>query len=176
MTEYLLDLATPADADDIVRIVNGAYRGQNGTAGWTSEAGLIAGQRTDATQVERLIGAGNPTVLVMRDGDTGRIVATVCADRLAADRTELGMLSVDVAWQGGGAGKRLIALTEAWLRERGVTVASMTVVHARTELIAWYGRQGYLPNGETVAFPYDDPAVGRPLRDDLYFVVLEKRL
>ncbi|WP_342050194.1 MULTISPECIES: GNAT family N-acetyltransferase [unclassified Cupriavidus] len=175
MTAYQLDRATPADADAIVRIVNGAYRGQDGQAGWTSEAGLIAGQRIDAAQVARLIGADNPTVLVMR-ATGGPVVATVCADRLDAGRTELGMLSVDVALQGGGAGKRLIALTEDWLRARGVAVACMTVVHARTELIAWYGRQGYLPNGETVPFPYDDPSVGLPLRDDLHFVVLEKPL
>lgn len=180
MTEYQLDHATAADVPDIVRIVNGAYRGQDGVAGWTSEAGLIAGQRTDAAQVAALVAgtvAGdNPVVLVMRERPSKRVVATICLDQLEPERTELGMLSVDVTLQGGGAGKRLVALTEDYLLARGVTRACMTVVHARAELIAWYGRQGYLPTGATVAFPYDDPSVGQPLRDDLHFVVLEKQL
>ncbi len=46
----------------------------------------------------------------------------------------------------------------------------MTVIHRRTELIAWYERRGYHPTGETRPFPVDPP------RPDLHFVVLEKGL
>ena len=50
----------------------------------------------------------------------------------------------------------------------------MTVVNVRDILIAWYERRGYTLTGEMRPFPYGDERFGRPLRDDLYFVVLEK--
>ena len=52
----------------------------------------------------------------------------------------------------------------------------MTVVWVRDALIAWYQRRGYSLTGETEPFPYGDERFGRPLRDDLHFVVLEKEI
>ncbi len=52
----------------------------------------------------------------------------------------------------------------------------MTVVNVREVLIAWYLRRGYHKTGETNPFPYGDDRFGKPLRDDLNFVVLEKNL
>jgi hypothetical protein len=49
------------------------------------------------------------------------------------------------------------------------------VIHHRSELIAWYVRLGYVETGEREAFPTDQ-RFGRPLRDDLEFVVLRKSL
>ena len=43
-------------------------------------------------------------------------------------------------------------------------------------LLAWYERRGYALTGERRPFPSRDPRFGRPRRDDLEFVVLEKRL
>ncbi len=50
----------------------------------------------------------------------------------------------------------------------------MTVINVRETLIAWYLRRGYAKTGATEAFPYGDDRFGKPLRDDLCFVVLEK--
>jgi hypothetical protein len=52
----------------------------------------------------------------------------------------------------------------------------MTVLAVRETLISWYQRRGYRETGVTEAFPYGDERFGRPLRSDLYFVVLEKEL
>jgi hypothetical protein len=52
----------------------------------------------------------------------------------------------------------------------------MTVIAQRQELIAWYQRRGYSLTGEARPFPTEDPRFGLPKRDDLGFVVLEKRL
>jgi hypothetical protein len=52
----------------------------------------------------------------------------------------------------------------------------MTVLHVRDALVAWYLRRGYALTGETKPFPYNDDRFGRPLRDDLHFVVLAKQL
>jgi hypothetical protein len=47
---------------------------------------------------------------------------------------------------------------------------------AEAELIAWYRRRGYLATGEMAPFPYGDARFGLPVRDDLAFIVMEKRL
>jgi hypothetical protein len=52
----------------------------------------------------------------------------------------------------------------------------MTVLHLRDTLIAWYERRGYSLTNETQPFPYGDERLGKPLRDDLHFVVLAKNL
>ena len=52
----------------------------------------------------------------------------------------------------------------------------MTVVNVRDTLIAWYQRRGYTLTGETKPFPYGDNRFGKPLRNDLHFVVLQKEL
>jgi len=50
------------------------------------------------------------------------------------------------------------------------------VLNVRESLIAWYIRRGYTLTGETQPFPYGDERFGRPLRDDLHFVVLVKEI
>ena len=73
-------------------------------------------------------------------------------------------------------GRALLAAAEDFAKERGARRIHMTMVHVRETLIAWYLRRGYALTGETEPFPYGDERFGRPLRDDLHFVVLEKDL
>jgi len=60
--------------------------------------------------------------------------------------------------------------------EWGVAEMRMTVIDIRSELIAWYERRGYLRTGEHQPFPYGDERFGIPLRQDLRFELLCKRL
>jgi ribosomal protein S18 acetylase RimI-like enzyme len=75
-----------------------------------------------------------------------------------------------------GLGNLLLGEAEGFARERGAHRMRMTVIHLRTALIAWYERRGYRQTGKTKPFPYGDERFGRPLRDDLYFAILEKDL
>jgi len=57
----------------------------------------------------------------------------------------------------------------------------LQVIALREDILAWYRRRGYETSATepTRPFPYDFVAKargGRVLRDDLYFVVLEKEL
>jgi len=67
-------------------------------------------------------------------------------------------------------------MAEGFAKERGACRMRISVVNVRKTLIAWYERRGYILTGETQPFPYGDERFGKPLRDDLQFVLLEKNI
>lgn len=70
----------------------------------------------------------------------------------------------------------MLLAAEEYVRVRGAKRIRMSITNVREALIAWYVRRGYERTGEIEPFPYGDDGYGRPLRDDLAFVVLEKML
>jgi len=173
LSSFDLTPAAPADAVAIARIVNGAYRGEGTAAGWTSEVGILSGARADVGTISRMTEAGH--VFVLRD-EAGAPTCCICLEAMEDATCYLSMIAVDPVHQGGGWGKKIIASAERYVRVQGGRIGRMTVIVARESLIAWYLRQGYEPTGKTEPFPYDDVSVGKPLRDDLHFIVLEKQL
>lgn len=167
-----------AGTDDIAALlplIEGAYRGEGSRRGWTTEADLLGGQRTDAEALAEILADPKQAILMAEIG--GQLVGSV----LMADRGEgtgyLGMLSVDPTRQGHGLGKALVRAVEAGVVERfGAQRIEMQVLWQRDSLLAWYERMGYRRTGETRPFPMDNPRMGLPLRDDLWFEVLEKAL
>lgn len=167
--------AGAGDIASLLPLIEGAYRGEGSRRGWTTEADLLAGQRTDPEMLAEII--SDPAQAILMAEVDGDLVGSV----LMADRGEgkgyLGMLSVDPARQAGGIGKALVKAVEAGVVERfGARRIEMQVFWQRDSLIAWYERMGYRRTGETRPFPMDNPRMGLPLRDDLWFVVLEKDL
>ena len=167
----------PATAGDIARLhrlIESAYRGDAARRGWTHEADLLDGQRTDATELSALV--ANPARVLLMAEQKGELVGCVQVTDLGDDLAYLGMLTVDPERQAGGLGRELLEAGEAWARDRfGARAMEMTVIARRRELIAWYERRGYALTGETRPFPMDDPRFGLP-REPLFFVVLRKRL
>ncbi len=173
--------ATTGDVVTVVALVESAYRGESSRAGWTTEADLLDGQRTDAAEVAALVAGGDDgtaVVLVAEEGgDAGAIVACCAVDGGAAGAAHFGMFAVRPGLQGRGIGRRLVEAAERHAAEQlGAVAMRMEVIRQRDELIAWYRRLGYEPTGETAPFPYGDEHFGLPRRDDLMFVVLERRL
>ncbi|HTV21560.1 MAG TPA: GNAT family N-acetyltransferase [Polyangiaceae bacterium] len=167
-------LARPADAGDVVALVESAYRGEPSRAGWTTEADLLDGQRTDREEVDALI--LDPTVAIVLARRHGELVGSV-AVRIDDERVaHIGMFAIRPTLQGAGIGRGLLGEAERVARERGAREAEMTVIEQRIELLEWYARRGYLPTGETEPFPYDNPRFGLPKRADLRFLVLAKKL
>jgi GNAT superfamily N-acetyltransferase len=170
-----LEPALPGDIPAIVALMNGAYRGN--TSGWNTEAGYIGGDRTNVALLEAEIrDKPDAAQLVVRADDNERLVASVWLEPVGDGVWYLGALTVDPTLQMGGMGRTLLAAAEDWAVARGARTIRMTVVHIRDALIAWYERRGYALTGATASFPYGDERFGRPMRDDLYFVVLEKRV
>ncbi|MGH8215476.1 MAG: GNAT family N-acetyltransferase [Rhodanobacteraceae bacterium] len=170
--------ATAADVEAVVALTQSAYRGDASRVGWTTEADLLDGQRTDARQVAELIANANvKTLLAERDG---QLLACCVIERLFDDHPGdgyFGMFSVRPDAQGGGTGRALLAEAERVARDDWHCRAMrMTVIDCRAELIAWYERRGYRRTGEFRPFPYGDARFGIPRRDDLRFEWLIKEL
>jgi ribosomal protein S18 acetylase RimI-like enzyme len=167
-----------ASLDDIPvldGLVQSAYRGDASRAGWTTEADLLAGQRTDPSALAVII-TGPSGVIVVAEED-GTVVACCQLERRGGGTAYLGMLAVRPTLQARGVGRAIVAEGERIARtEWGAVRVQMTVIRQRSELIAWYERLGYRRTGATAPFPYGDERFGLPKVDDLSFVVLEKPL
>ena len=172
----IISPAAIADVDAILTLVNAAYRGIGAKTGWTSENGIVSGTRVDAASVESLLTQQRTVILLMRRESGARPVGCIVV-RLDDDATcELSMFAIHPHEQASGLGRTLLTAAETYASRHGARIAELTVVHVRDTLIAWYERQGYRRTGATKAFPYHDPSLGQPLRDDLHFVVLAKTL
>src|SRR5262245_4524005 len=129
------------DIPDLVRVINAAYE---------LEKFFVAGDRTDAETVRRMMDKG--TFLTERDA-AGALAAGVYVE-LRGDRAYFGMLAVDPSRQGSGLGRRLVDAAEQFAREAGCRVMDIRVVNLRTELPPFYRRLGYVESGvETIEEP-----------------------
>lgn len=175
MSETSFRPAAPDDIPALHRLIESAYRGDSAKMGWTHEADLLGGQRTDEAELRDILSDPARALLLAEVGG----VLTGCVQ--VADQGQglayLGLLTVDPTRQAGGLGRLLIDAAEAEAVARfAATRMEMTVIRQRAELIAWYERRGYRLTGETRPFPLDDERFGLPQTRELEFVVLEKAL
>ena len=187
--------ATLADVSAVVFLVESAYRGDASRAGWTTEADLLDGQRTDEIEIREIICGAHSRIRLAEQSPTavrildqnqahtpsqGRVLPhLVGCVRIehAGDAGYIGMVSVLPTLQSAGIGRQLLHEAERVIRdELRLPRARMTVIGQRDTLIAWYQRRGYSLTGKKENFPYGQPRAGKPRRDDLYFEVLEKSL
>jgi ribosomal protein S18 acetylase RimI-like enzyme len=168
--------AVAADVPAIVALVESAYRGEVSRAGWTTEADLLDGQRTDAMDVAALVAGPRTRILLALAEDSGELLGSVLVGD-EPDAVYLGMFAVRPAQQARGVGRALLAEAERVGRTvLGHKVARMTVLAQRPELIAWYQRRGYALSGRHHPFPYGNPRLGLPRRQDLVLEELRKPL
>jgi ribosomal protein S18 acetylase RimI-like enzyme len=179
MADWTITTCDLADLADVADLVNAAYRGEGGHAGWTSELGLVDGQRTTTAALkEDLASSDAAFILALREAQ--HILACVRLERATGIRGQsichIGMLAVRPGAQDRGLGRTMLHRAEADGMGLGAQLARITVVSVRESLIAWYERHGYRRTGEIEPFPYEEARFGAPLRSDLEFVVLEKPL
>lgn len=150
-----------------------AYRGE-GLGGWTTEAHLVGVRRTDAEAVGEVLAARESMIMLVEiGGDLAGCVELTKQESFA----RLAMLAVRPDLQDRGIGGALVREAERVCREEfGAQEIRMQVLQVRNDIIAWYERRGYTPNGDRFPFPYGDERFGVPKRDDLEFVVLVKVL
>ena len=161
------------DIDALHALIESAYRGDSAKRGWTHEADLLGGQRTDAKALREIIMADNQIILLAKEGKN--IAGCVQLSRIGDGLAYLGLLTVDPDLQAAGLGKLLLAESERFVRENWQADAiEMTVIKQRADLIAYYERRGYLRTGEHRPFPHGDSRFGLPKSSELEFAVLRK--
>ena len=175
----VLERVVEADYAAVVELANLAYRGTGkkdgeADASWNVETGLVEGPRLTETILREEL-AEKPELLVWRDEPAGQLMGTVWLEPKVDDVWYLGLLTVRPDVQNRQLGRTLLAAAESYVKERGGRRITMTVLSGRDALMGWYERRGYRKTGETQPYPYGNPRVGKPLRDDLHFVVMEKR-
>jgi ribosomal protein S18 acetylase RimI-like enzyme len=174
-----------ARADDvpaIVALVESAYRGESSRAGWTTEADLLDGQRTDAEAISTVL-AGRGSAMLLAEAD-GELVGCCQLEQPRPPphspftaEAYFGMFAVRPGRQGQGWGRQILAEAERLARDEwSASTMLLSVLAQRPDLIAWYERRGYRRTGETRPFPYGNERFGVPKRPDLSFAVLAKPL
>jgi ribosomal protein S18 acetylase RimI-like enzyme len=166
--------ATETDLSEVVELTNLAFRGD---VGWTLETKYIEGQRTDvATLKGEMTAKPEALLMIWRDERDGTLLGSVWLEPGDGGAWYMGLLAVRPEQQGRQLGRQMVEASEELVRSRGGTKIVISVVNVREKLMHWYERRGYVLTGEQKPFPYGNERVGRPLRDDLYFVVMEKAL
>jgi GNAT superfamily N-acetyltransferase len=167
--------AVHSDIPALHTLIESAYRGDTARQGWTHEADLLDGQRTDPASLTEIIDDPDQRILIALDGTT--IIGCVQIARKENGKSYLGLLSVDPLRQASGLGRQLITAAEqAAAAYFGAQVIEMTVIRQRSELIDYYQRRGYSLTGEERPFPLGDARFGLPRTSELAFVVLAKRI
>jgi GNAT superfamily N-acetyltransferase len=175
----VLKPAVEADYAEIIDLANIAYRGTGPSASWNIE-NFIEGQRLNESLLrEELAEKPHAHLLTCRDepdNPASPLLGTVLLDPEKDGVWYLGLLTIRPDMQKRKLGRSLLAAAEDFAKQHGARRIQLTVVNVRDTVIAWYLRRGYTLTTETRPFPYGDERFGRPLRDDLCFVVLEKNI
>jgi N-acetylglutamate synthase-like GNAT family acetyltransferase len=162
-------IATIEDAQAIATLVNSAYRPTGDIKGWTHESELISGERANIEQVCSLFHE-NSFILIAYNNN---IVACVHVE-IIKDSAHIGMLATSPVIQGLGYGKQMLSYAEVFASQNfPVKKYVMKVLLARSELIAFYLRRGYILIEVTSDYPISS-GVGSPKVDGLKVGVLEK--
>lgn len=183
--------AIKSDVDELVVVVNLAYRGGKELGGWTDESHLLGGTRIEARGLVEILESPKDKLLVA-EMTTSNVMASNASSEYSNNkklvgcvRIELekecayiGMLSVDPRIQKLGIGKKLLNAAENFSQQKfSYRKSKLSVFEPREELINWYKKQGYVDvTGERPSFWPDDPMFGTPKVDKLVFVTLEKTL
>ena len=169
----MISKAVPQDVEALNTLINSAYRGETSKKGWTTEADLLDGLRTD-TEDLKILFTRPGCQLLKYTNDAGKIIGCVRIEK-HTEKLFLGMLTVDPLLQGKGIGKQLVQTVEKEAKNQKCSSVYMTVISDRTELIDWYERLGYNNTGRRKPFPVGNPRFGIP-KKELEFVVLEKKI
>lgn len=168
----MVTIANDNDVADLNTLVNTGYRGDASRQGWTTEADLLDGIRTDEDGVMEMIHEQN--AIILKYEEDNKLFGCVYLKK-ENNKMYLGMLTVLPQLQNKGIGKILLAAAEEYARKKNCAVIFMKVISKRTELINWYEKRGYINTKVIKPFPKNDVRFGIP-KVPLEFVVLEKKL
>jgi len=158
--------ANNTDIDNIIELVNRAYRSGEG---WTNEASLVSGNRTTKDEVVGYINNAHLFVLEKEE-----ILSVICIEEQGKS-AYIGFLAVDTKLQNQGIGKLMLQNAEEYaLQTLGLSNFVMAVVADREELIEFYLRRGYKKTAKIIDYP-TNLNVGTP-KKNLHVIYLKKEI
>ena len=160
-------LASKADVQQLTMLINTAYRTRGG---WTTEEGMIQGDRIQEKQLYDLLNLENFQLFVLEiDNKLLGCIGVSLGQQVA----EIESFAVAPAEQNSGYGKQLLDFAESHIFEIfKKKVIQMSVLNVRIELLAYYQRRGYQLTEKIEAYPLGQN-VGEPLIP-LHLLILEK--
>ncbi len=166
-------IATTKDAEGLASLINSAYRGNSSRQGWTTEADLLDGLRTDREMLLEMLAAPDSMIVLCETGQ--QLLGSVHIQRQGAS-ANLGMLAVKPELQGQGIGTRLLEAAETHAASTWpIRRLAIRVIDCRAELLAFYQRRDYRPTGDSEAFP-ENPRLWQPKVEALRLLTLEKTI
>jgi ribosomal protein S18 acetylase RimI-like enzyme len=146
--------ATSSDVLDLYKLIERGYRGDSARLGWTHQADLVDGERIDVGELTAAI--NDPAQKLLLTEEEGEVIACVQVSDQGKGTCYLELLCVAPWRQNRGLGNQLIGAAEQEAATSfGAVRMEMTVIERRAELIAYYGRRGYVPTGEKRPFPVE---------------------
>ncbi len=161
-----LEKAGYHQAQAISDLINQTYRGE---IGWTTEAAIIQGDRTDRLEIEAAMAHPDACFFV---ANQPFMLASCIYIAKENEHAYIGFFSVHPSLQQQGFGKYILEQAEAFAcHTMQVRKFIMFVVSQRPELIAFYQRRGYRLTGQVEAYPLH---LGAPKAPGLTIDYLEK--
>ncbi|MCV6637316.1 GNAT family N-acetyltransferase [Candidatus Albibeggiatoa sp. nov. NOAA] len=162
--------ATLDDAEYVNRLINQAYRGQEG---WTRETDIVDGKRSSIEDVRDLIKNPDSHILVAKLNEV--LTACICVEE-KEKQAYIGTFAVNPTFQNQGIGKIVLSLAEDYAVDKlGSQQLLMVVISQREELISFYERRGYQRTGKISEYPVH-LNVGVPIIEGLTIEYLEKNI
>ena len=166
MKNLSLRIANSSDIQNVVILINQAYR-TNNAASWTSEQGIVAGARINEQQLLHFLAQKNVRLFIADIQDNPQQGLLGCIGlTFQQDTVEIGTFCVAAAWQNQGIGRQMLKYAEMQAQEicANLKCYEMFVLDARSELIEYYERCGYVKTAYIENYPIH-ANVGIPLID-----------
>lgn len=169
-------VATEADCDSLVTLINSSYRGELSNQGWTNENQIVSGSRTNTKKVLDMI-ADDKNVFLVFFGETDHILKG-CIDLLHKPESKtacLNTFAVRPDLQGRGYGKFILSVAENYaISNWNIEYIELKVMIQRPELVAYYNRRGYIDTGHHETFSIEQLKSAGALRYDLERCTINK--
>ena len=166
----MLERAREEDAQAIADLMNKAYRGSEG---WTTEQGLVSGERIQVDAVQQDLQDSSKAIFVAYN--LGELLACISVEK-AQECAFIGSFAVDPKYQGMGIGRSVLQQAEEFaVHVFKVNCLKMLLLEQRPELLAYYQRRGYCRTKEKQGFP-THLNVGELINPQLQIMVLQKNV
>lgn len=147
--------AIQSDTPVLFSLINSAYRGDSARSGWTNEADLVGGLRVTEEEISSIISTPDQSFLLALYGE--EIVGCVHLKFILGE-VQINMLTIHPEKQNQKIGASLFSEIERLARLSAKSAMTLSVIHVRKELIAYYERKGFVLTGQSEPFPPQYPA------------------